>query len=205
MRRRLIALLVVTVLVSGCTAGRSFRKGRDAARTGDWDTAVQHYTAALQASPDNAEYKIELERAMQNAARDHITRARELEQKDQLDGALIEYKKAVEMDASNRLAATRAAELERMIRDRIEKSRPRPAIERLRQQARTQGVAGPQPRGSHAAQVQLQQLEPARHPQLHRHDDRHQHPVRLGVPGQGVYGHPRRHARSKRRSSRSCR
>jgi general secretion pathway protein D len=140
MRRRLIALLVVTVLVSGCAAGRSFRKGREAARTGDWDTAVQHYTAALQASPDNAEYKIELERAMQNAARDHITKARELEQKDQLDGALIEYKKAVEMDASNRLAATRAAELERLIRDRIEKSRPRPAIEALRQQARTQGV-----------------------------------------------------------------
>ena len=140
MKRRLIALVVLAALVSGCAAGRSFRKGRESARTGDWDTAVQHYTEALQASPDNAEYKIELERAMQNAARDHITRARELEQKDQLDGALIEYKKAVEMDGSNRLAATRAAELERIIRDRIEKSRPRPAIERLRQQARTQGV-----------------------------------------------------------------
>jgi general secretion pathway protein D len=133
-------LFVVAALVSGCAAGRSFRKGRDAARAGDWDAAVQHYTDALQASPDNAEYKIELERATQNAARDHIFRAREFEQKDQLDGALIEYKKAVELDGSNRLAATRAAELERIIRDRIEKSRPRPAIERLRQQARAQGV-----------------------------------------------------------------
>ncbi len=140
MKRRLIALLVLGALVSGCSAGRSFRKGRESARTGDWDTAVQHYTEALQANPDSAEYKIELERAMQNAARDHITKARELEQRDQLDGALIEYKKAVQMDGSNRLAATRAAELERIIRDRIEKSRPRPAIERLRQQARTQGV-----------------------------------------------------------------
>ena len=37
-------------------------KGRDAARTGDWDAAVTYYTAALQANPDNAEYKIELER-----------------------------------------------------------------------------------------------------------------------------------------------
>jgi general secretion pathway protein D len=139
-RRRLIALLVVTVLVSACTAGRSFRKGRDSARAGDWDAAVQHYTQALQANPDNAEYKIELERAMQNAARDHITRAREFEQKDELDAALIDYKKAIEMDPSNRLAATRVAELERTIRERIEKSRPRPAIERLRQQARTQGA-----------------------------------------------------------------
>ena len=139
-RRRLIALLVVTVLVAGCAAGRSFRKGRDAARAGDWDTAVQHFTEALQANPDSAEYKIELERAMQNASRDHIFKARDLEAKDQLDAALLEYKKAVEMDPSNRLAATRAAELERTIRDRIEKSRPRPAIEKLRQQARAQGA-----------------------------------------------------------------
>jgi general secretion pathway protein D len=137
-KRRLIVLLVLTALVSGCAAGRAFRKGRESARTGDWDTAVMHYTEALQESPDNAEYKIELERATQNAARDHITRAREYEQKDQLDSALIEYKKAVEMDASNRLAATKTAELERVIRDRIEQSRPRPPIERLRQQARAQ-------------------------------------------------------------------
>ena len=133
-------MLVVTVLVAGCAAGRAFRKGRDAARAGDWDTAVQHFTEALQANPDSAEYKIELERAMQNASRDHISKARDLESKDQLDAALLEYKKAVEMDPSNRLAATRAAELERNIRDRIEKSRPRPAIEKLRQQARAQGA-----------------------------------------------------------------
>ena len=133
-------MLVVTVLVAGCAAGRAFRKGRDAARAGDWDTAVQHFTEALQANPDSAEYKIELERAMQNASRDHISKARDLEAKDQLDAALLEYKKAVEMDPSNRLAATRAAELERNIRDRIEKSRPRPAIEKLRQQARAQGA-----------------------------------------------------------------
>jgi general secretion pathway protein D len=132
--------LLLTILLAGCTAGRAFRKGRDASRAGDWDAAVQHFTQALQASPDNAEYKIELERAMQNAGREHISRARDLESKDQLDGALIEYKRAVETDPTNRLAAARAAELERIIRDRIEKSRPRPAIDSLRAQARTQGT-----------------------------------------------------------------
>ncbi len=44
------------------------------------------------------------------------------------------------MDRSNRLAAAKAAELERTIRDRIEKSRPRPAIDKLREQARAQGL-----------------------------------------------------------------
>jgi general secretion pathway protein D len=136
--RKLIALLVLVTLLAGCTAGRAFRRGRDAAQVGDWDAAVTHYQEALQASPDNATYKIELERAMQNAARDHIAKAREFEAKDQLDAALIEYRKAVQMDASNRLAAARASELERIIRERIEKSRPRPAIEKLREQARAQ-------------------------------------------------------------------
>src|SRR5919107_1481275 len=64
---------------------------------------------------------------------------RDLETKDQLDGALIEYRKALEMDATNRLAESRASELERTIRDRIERSRPRPPIDALRQQARAQG------------------------------------------------------------------
>ncbi len=140
MKRKLVAVLLLTVLVAGCTAGRSFRRGREASRAGDWDAAVRHYQQALQASPDNAEYKIELERAMQNAGREHITRARDFEAKDQLDAALIEYKKAIEMDSTNRLAAARVTELERTIRERIEKTRPRPAIDRLRAQARAQGA-----------------------------------------------------------------
>ncbi len=140
MNRKLIAVLLLVVLVAGCAAGRAFRRGREAARAGDWDSAVKLFTEALQESPDNAEYKIELERAMQSAAQDHISRARDLEQKDQLDAALIEYRKAVEMDPTNRLAASRAAMLERTIRDRIEKSRPKPEIEKLRQQARAQAV-----------------------------------------------------------------
>jgi len=34
--RKLLVLSVVAVLVSGCAAGRAFRKGQDAARAGDW-------------------------------------------------------------------------------------------------------------------------------------------------------------------------
>ena len=140
LKQRLIVLVVMSVLLSGCAAGRAFRQGQDAARAGDWDAAVQHYTRALQANPDNAQYKIELERAMQNAAREYISRARELEAKGDIDAALIAYRRAVEMDGSNRLAAGKVIELERAVRDRLEKSRPRPEIEKLRQQARQQSV-----------------------------------------------------------------
>jgi general secretion pathway protein D len=139
MRYRLIALLLLATVATGCAAGRAFRKGQEASRNGQWDAAVEEYTRAVQEDPDNAMYKITLERAMQTAAQEHISRARELETKDQLDMALIEYRRAVELDATNRSAATKVIELEKTIRDRIEASRPKPPIEKLREQARAMG------------------------------------------------------------------
>jgi general secretion pathway protein D len=134
--RLVLVFVLAAVTASGCAAGRAFRQGEEAARLGDWDTAVAHFQRAVQENPDSPEYKIALERAMQSSALEHISRARQLEEKDQLDAALIEYRKAVEMDSTNRLAAARVAALERTIRDRIEASRPRPRIDTLREQAR---------------------------------------------------------------------
>src|SRR5687767_1868172 len=115
MKHKLIVLIVATVLTAGCAAGRAFRKGQEAARSGDWDTAVTEYTKAVQEAPDKPEYRIQLERAMQTAAQNHISRARELEEKGQLDAALIEYKRAVDLDSTNRLAAAKMVELEKVI------------------------------------------------------------------------------------------
>jgi tetratricopeptide (TPR) repeat protein len=155
----LIALALVAVTLTACAAGRAFRKGEEAARLGDWDAAVVHYRRAVQENPDRPEYKIQLERSMQNAARDHIARGRELETTDQLDAALREYRKGLEYDQTNRLAASKAAELERTIRERVEAARPRPAIEKLREQARASAAA--RPGVARAAEVQLQQRRAA--------------------------------------------
>ena len=140
LKHRLVVLVLLAVTVSGCAAGRAFRKGQEAERAGDFDTAVVEFTRALQEDPTRAEFRISLERATQNASREHITRAHELELKDQLDLALMEYKRATELDATNRLAAARVVELEKIIRDRIEASRPRPAIEKMREDARAQAL-----------------------------------------------------------------
>jgi general secretion pathway protein D len=140
LKHRLVILILLAVTVSGCAAGRAFRRGQDAVRAGDWDAAVAYFTRAVQAEPGKAEYKISLERAMQAASREHIARARELEEKDQLDAALIAYRRAVELDATNRLAAAKAAELERTIRARIEATRAKPEIQKLREQAKLQGA-----------------------------------------------------------------
>ena len=90
----------------------------------------------MQADPDKPEYRIALERAMLNASRQHFDNARALEAKDQLDAALLEYRRTVEFDPGNTQALDRVVQLEKMIRDRIEASRPKPAIVQLREQAR---------------------------------------------------------------------
>ena len=97
---------------------------------------MAYYTTAVQENPTRADYKIALQRAMLDASRAHLANAREFEAQEELSAAALEYRKASEFDPSNRRAAAKMIDLERTIRDRIEAARPRPAIERMREQAR---------------------------------------------------------------------
>jgi type II secretory pathway component GspD/PulD (secretin) len=139
---RTAAILLLASTLAACAAGRAFRRGEEAARVGDWDQAVVHFTRAVQEAPDRAEYRITLERSMLNASRAHQTRAKDFEASGQLDAALLEYRKAAEFDPTNRLLASKVAELERVIRERVEAARPRPQIEQLRERVRQ---ASPEP------------------------------------------------------------
>lgn len=130
------ALVLLIALLTGCTASRAFRRGEMRARVGDWDSAVTYYRTAVQADPDKPEYRIALERAMLNASRAHFDNARALEAKDQLDAALLEYRRTIEFDPGNTQALDRVVQLEKIIRDRIEAARPKSAIALLREQAR---------------------------------------------------------------------
>jgi general secretion pathway protein D len=134
--------LAVTVVAWGCAAGQAFRRGDEAMKKGDLDQAVANFRAAVQADPDNPQYKISLERAMQAASRFHLDRANQFEQQEQLEAALGEYKLAAEYDPTNRQIAGKVASLERTLRDRLEAARPRPAGQQLRERAR---AASPEP------------------------------------------------------------
>jgi general secretion pathway protein D len=138
---RVSALLLAIALLSGCAANRAFRRGEGRARLADWDAAVTYYRQAAEKDPNRAEYRIALERAMLNASRVHFDNARQLETKDQLDAALLEYRRTTDFDPSNRQAADKVIQLEKTIRDRIEAARPQPAIVQLRQQAQQAGAA----------------------------------------------------------------
>jgi type II secretory pathway component GspD/PulD (secretin) len=128
--------LVLAALAAGCAAGQAFKQGEVATKAGDLDGAVAAYRKAVQEAPDNANYKIALQRAMLAASRAHLDRAKEYESQEQLEAALGEYKQASEYDPSNRLISVKVADLDKTIRERVEAARPRPQIEQLRERAR---------------------------------------------------------------------
>jgi general secretion pathway protein D len=129
-------LLVLALGAGGCAAAQAFRQAESQMRQGNLDEAVTAYRKAVQADPDNANYKIAMSRALTAASRAHLEKARDFESKDQLEAALGEYKQASEYDPSNRVATAKVAELDRTIRERIEASRPRPPIVAMRERAR---------------------------------------------------------------------
>jgi general secretion pathway protein D len=129
-------ILLVSVLAAACGASRSFGRGDAAARSGNWDAAVEHYRRAVQQNPNRTDYKIALERAMINASHAHLDQARILEVRGSIDEALREYRRAGEFDPTNRQIAFKIQELEKKLRETVEASRPKPTITQMREQAR---------------------------------------------------------------------
>lgn len=137
--KRFLMMLLVAALAAGCGAGRSYSRGEQAARAGDWDSAVDHYRRALTEHPERSDYRIALERAMINASRVHLDQARLLEARGQLEEALREYRRANEFDPVNRQLNNKVQEVERRVREQLENAQPQPTINQLRDQARQTG------------------------------------------------------------------
>jgi type II secretory pathway component GspD/PulD (secretin) len=137
------ALVLVAVCLASCGAGKAFKLADQAARAGDWDSAVRYYEQAIEADPNSAEYKIALERARLAASREHLAKAADFEAKGDLEGAIAEYRRVTDFDPGNRRAAAKVTTLEQTLRDRIEASRPKPQIEQLKERARQQAADRP--------------------------------------------------------------
>ena len=179
-------------------ARRSVR-ARPPFRAGNLDDAVVAYRRAVQADPGNPNYTIALQRAMLAASRAHLDRAKEFEQRDQLEAALGEYRQASEYDPSNRVVLAKVAALEQTIRDRAQAARPIPAIQQLRDRAR---VASAEPVLNPASRDPLIVRFPSALVQgrarVHLERDRHQHHLRprRGRRPADLGAARRRHARA---------
>lgn len=151
---------LAAMMVAACGTNRSFRRGDVAARAGDWDAAVVYYRRAVQENPDRPEHKIALERAQEAASIAHTNRAKELETKDDLEGAIAEYKRAVEFHPANRQASHRRTELERIVREKSEANRVPAQVEQMRARARQQTVPDLNPASPTPLKMVMNELSP---------------------------------------------
>ena len=98
-------LVIAAVLLSGCPrSSEENNAGAKAEALNDYDTALDYYNKALQAKPNNTEYKLKAARARFEAGQWHVEQGRRLRQQGNLDLALAEFRKAAMTDPSSAVA-----------------------------------------------------------------------------------------------------
>jgi general secretion pathway protein D len=100
-----LALMLTAVLLTGCPkASQENNAGNKAESLKDYDTALDYYNKALQASPNNTEYKLKAARARFEAAQWHVDQGRRFQEQANLELALAEFRKAQMIDPSSAVA-----------------------------------------------------------------------------------------------------
>ncbi len=110
---RLAVLCASVTWLAACASSGTLRAGRSAEMRQDYDVAVVEYTKAVKANPSNRDARLALDRAKLRAAQDHFARGRRLAALGKLDGALVEFQVASELnpggaDVEEELRTTRA-------------------------------------------------------------------------------------------------
>ena len=101
-----VVLVVYAVLLTGCAKGNQpYNAGAKAESLKDYDSALENYNKALQAQPNNTEYKLKAARARFEAAQWHVDQGRRLREQSNLELALGEFRKAAMIDPSSAVAA----------------------------------------------------------------------------------------------------
>jgi general secretion pathway protein D len=101
------------------------KRGEAAEARQDFDTAYEAYQHAVQKDPNDLRYKAHFDRMRYLAAVGHVDRGRVLRQSGDLNGALAQFSRAVQMDPSNQTAQQE--------------------IDQIQQQLSTQPSGGPPP------------------------------------------------------------
>jgi general secretion pathway protein D len=100
-----LALFSAAVLLSGCPKShQDSNAGAKAESVKDYDTALDYYNKALQASPNNTEYKLKAARARFEASQWHVDQGRRFREGSNLELALAEFRKAQMIDPSSAVA-----------------------------------------------------------------------------------------------------
>jgi general secretion pathway protein D len=140
---RFVAVLALTVAVSGCATTGTYRSGQRAEQAEAYDSAVAEYTLALRKHPDDRTTQLALQRSKLRASQEHLTRARRLEATGKLDEALVEYELAAELNPGDGDIDDALRNLRTQLRNRVNVSREgKTQLEALIDQSQKLGPAG---------------------------------------------------------------
>ena len=144
LNKHALQVLLALVLLSGCSANNIFRQAQQAELQEDWDQAVLHYLEATRQNPENIKYRAALMRAKIQAAQVHVKKGKQFHEAGVLERAVLEYRRAIELDPSNQFAEaelqTVLAELEALsenrepedsiavMKDRLKGTKPQPPV-----------------------------------------------------------------------------
>ena len=116
-KKAISILMLVPLLFSGCTAGRTaFSKAEKLERDGNLDAALVKYAEVATANPEVGEYRVRLLSATDNAARAHFKKANAFFALKNYDDALREYQTAYAIDPTQ-VQARMQAELVQKLRN----------------------------------------------------------------------------------------
>lgn len=113
MYKHLRALAIVAALCAALTSpvqaknrkgDKLFNLGKAAEYKGDWDKALDYYTQADDASPNDPGYLIALRRARFQAGQMHVGKGQQLRRDNKLQEALQEFQKAIIIDPASAIA-----------------------------------------------------------------------------------------------------
>ena len=121
----LILCVSFGLFAAGCPKGGSeYDQGLKAENLQDYDAAIAYYQKAVKADPQNATFKIRLHQARFDAGEYHIKRGLEMRKRGELDGAGIEFHKALVADPSSPIAEQELKRTAEMIGERNKTSEP---------------------------------------------------------------------------------
>jgi len=104
MKKTSLMLIVIMALWGCATFSNTYKLGTEAALNKDWDEAVELYEKAYAESPNNAVYRMALQRAKVSASLSPLYAARRFSSLDQKEEALKEYEKSLSYNYSRLVA-----------------------------------------------------------------------------------------------------
>jgi general secretion pathway protein D len=137
-----LLVLAVTVAIAADKAKSFYNKGKDAEARQNYEQAYDLYKQAYDLKPGDLLYRSSFERLRFLAGASHVHRGQLLREAGQLDAALGEFQKAVDIDPSSAIALQEIQHTKQMI-DAAKTAVPKAAVPPSGVQKRLAEAAGP--------------------------------------------------------------